>query len=146
MNPALKTIAKPYKAFDGSVTFYMLPYSPMAYQEALRRLTNENVLEIREGRYFGAIESLYWINGITHTVAIEFDDSVELSLEVNSLKVYWQSKPLDICKSWYLAVSMLAEGVCEEWQNAYEATRGGSASEEERDTGDDDPKGASGTS
>jgi len=144
LNPALKTIATTHTAFDGQVTFYMLPYIPLAYNETLRQLSNADFVEVRDGRYWGSTNIMDYSRCAACTIDVEFADT--LNEDARTFQLFWCNRTRNASENWQFACAALSANALVEWINAYDATRGGTASEDEQDTGETDPKEGSSTS
>ena len=117
---SLKQRAKTYSAYDGAVTFYMLPHSTIA----VRR-----VVEVFSG-HFGSVSSWQQAHHnfalfVPLTVHIEFDvkDDHPDFEDIDLLRAYWMEKPSAILDGFTFFETLLPDTVMDEWDRAYTATR-----------------------
>lgn len=112
-----KELARQYVAFDGHVTFYMIPWNTILFRSYSSRLETllgkKNAAFDSVERFFPVAESL--------TVDIEFEG--ELTPELQGLQVYWQSRNGDMATNYDNYMRFLSDDVYVAWLTAYGETR-----------------------
>lgn len=112
-----KELARKYVAFEGQVTFWMLPWNTIMFSVVTEKL--EKMLGKKAAafdpveRFFPAAESI--------TVDIEFNG--ELSPEVQGLRLYWQSRNGNTADNFENYLTFLSDAVWLQWFSAYGETR-----------------------
>lgn len=131
-----KDVARSYRAFDGQVTFHMIPWNTLMVQTNITRLSKLLGKPFAE---FDTAEKLF-ASADALTVDIEFADA--LTPELEGLQAYWHGRNGDFAARFDGYMRYLSEDVFIEWLTAYGETRDHSleAESELQPPTDDDPK------
>jgi hypothetical protein len=116
MNMNLKALTKAHPAFDGQITFHMMPYRTLAVDVTLDTLA--------PGREVTGIQASFALCDAL-TVAVDFALAEDAPAGLRAFEMYWQERPAAVLDRWQLFVQMLDSDIVNEWWAAYEATRDG---------------------
>ncbi len=111
----LQSLARKHSAFDGKVTFWLLPHHTLGSDVAYQTLKS---VEPEEHWSFG--HNVY-VMAVPLTVDIEFAD--ELNPELERLKMFWTQRSGGVIDNWQRFNQLLTTAIVIEWYDAFEATR-----------------------
>lgn len=111
----LKQLARSYSAFDGAVTFYMLPYRPLIADVIISRL------ETVKPRDEWDSNDIFFTVAESRTVDIEFDD--DLPVGAVGLQAYWQGRNGSVTANHEAFLHALHVDALVEWINAFTVTK-----------------------
>lgn len=126
----LMSLTKSHTAWDGAVTFHMLPYRPMAVDVAIASLSDTGQV--------GEIEAMFVLCDPV-TVNIEFGE--DLPMDARTLYTYWHMRSGDIKKDWAMFTQVLSSAAAEVWWEARNAVQDTTANIDLPAESDTDPNG-----
>lgn len=122
MNDQLKALAKPVSAFDGQVTFHMIPYRTVQLGIVLRDVAQHRGVDLASAEHMEGEDVLFACVD-SSTIGIDFALTDKSPAYLRGLEAYWQSRNGKVLENLDRFNMLLAPPVRDAWWQAYEDTR-----------------------